>query len=136
MRILRKLLIAGAFALVAGPALANPCGFQERGRVMVTGYAVGETAIPADQKEGLDKFIETAKFRDGVCVFAQVDKQGSKEANIRVATQRAETVRKYLISHGVPTDAIKIAKQEEAFTLFGLLKDDQQKDRRVFVTHN
>jgi len=136
MRIFRKLLIAGAFALAAGQALANPCGFEERGRVMVTGYAVGATAIPADQKEGLDKFIETAKFRDGVCVFAQVDKQGSEEANIKVATKRAETVRKYLISKGVKAEAIKVAKQEEAFTFFGLLKEDQQKDRRVFVTHN
>jgi len=136
MGMFRKLILAGLFALAAGPVLANPCGFQEKGRVLVTGYAVGATAIPADQKERLDKFIETAKFRDGVCVFAQVDKQGSKEANARVATSRAETVRKYLISKGVPAASIKVAKQEEAFTLFGLLPSDQDDDRRVFVTHN
>lgn len=132
----RKLVLAGLFVLAASPALANPCGFKERGRVMITGYAVGETSIPADQKEGLDKFIETAKFRDGICVFAQVDKQGTKAANERVAAQRAETVEKYLVSRGVKAESIKIAKQEEGFTLFGLLSDDQQKDRRVFVTHN
>lgn len=132
----RKLLFAGLFALAAGPALANPCGFGEQGRMVVTGYAVGATAIPADQKARLDEFIETAKYRDGVCVFAQVDKQGTKEANIKVATGRAEAVRKYLVSKGVPADAIKIAKQEEAFTFFGLLPSDQQDDRRVFVTHN
>ena len=86
MRIFRKLLLAGAFALGAGQALANPCGFEEQGRIVVTGYAVGATAVPADQKERLDKFIETAKFRHEICVFAQVDKQGTKEANIKVAT--------------------------------------------------
>ena len=136
MRIFRKLLLAGAFALGAGQALANPCGFEEQGRIVVTGYAVGATAVPADQKERLDKFIETAKFRHEICVFAQVDKQGTKEANIKVATKRAEGVRKYLVSKGVPADAIKIAKQEEAFTFFGLLPSDQDDDRRVFVTHN
>lgn len=79
---------------------------------------------------------DTARFRDGVCVFAQVDKQGSKEANIRVADGRADAVRRFLISKGVPAGAIKIGKQEEAFTLFGLLKEDQDDDRRVFVTFN
>ena len=133
---LKRLLIAGLFVAATSPALANPCGFSERGRLVVTGYDVGETAIPADQKAKLDEFAETAKFRDGVCVFAQVDEQGSKEANVRVATKRAETVRKYLISQGVPAEAIKMAEQEEAFTFFGLLSKDQKNDRRVFVTHN
>jgi len=127
---------AVALMLAAAPALANPCGFDERGRIVVTGYPVGGTAIPADQKPRLSEFAETAKFRDGICVFAQVDKQGTKEANIRVANARAETVRKYLMAKGVPANAIKIGKQEKGFTLFGLLKDDQKDDRRVFVTHN
>lgn len=136
MFMLRKIIIAGLFMLAAVPALANPCGFEERGRMLVSGYAVGATAIPADQKQRLDQFIETAKFRDNICVFAQVDKQGSKQANIKVAKQRAATVRKYLIAKGVPADAIKVAKQEKGFTLFGLLPKDQAEDRRVYVTHN
>jgi outer membrane protein OmpA-like peptidoglycan-associated protein len=135
---MRRLTIplAAALILAAAPALANPCGFEERGRMVVVGYAVGATAVPGDQKAKLAEFAETAKFRDGVCVFAQVDKQGSEEANIRVANGRADGVRKFLISKGVPSDSIKIGKQEKGFTVFGLLKSDQDDDRRVVVTHN
>ena len=128
--------LAAVLTLAAVPALANPCGFEERGRMVVVGYAVGATAVPDDQKAKLAEFSETAKFRDGVCVFAQVDKQGSEEANIRVANGRADHVRKFLISKGVPADSIKIGKQEKGFTVFGLLKSDQDDDRRVVVTHN
>lgn len=126
--------LAAVLILLAAPALANPCGFEERGRMVVVGYGVGATAIPADQKPRLAEFAETARFRSGVCVFAQVDKQGSDAANERVASGRAEAVRKFLIAKGVPADVIKIAKQDEAFTLFGLLKKDQPADRRVYVT--
>lgn len=129
-------LISLLIMLPAGAALANPCGFKERGRMVVTGYAVGQTAIPAEQKPRLAEFAETARFRDGVCVFAQVDKQGSKEANERVVAGRAENVRRFLLGKGVPANAIRIGKQAEAFTLFGLLPADQDDDRRVYVTHN
>jgi hypothetical protein len=127
---------AALFSLLAMPALANPCGFKEEGRMVVVGYAVGATAIPADQKDKLAKFAETAKARFGICIFAQVDKQGSEAANLKVANGRAEAVRKFLLSKGVREDAIKVAKQEEAFTFFGLLPSDQDDDRRVFVTHD
>ena len=129
-------LVAALLTLAAAPAFANPCGFEERGRMVVVGYGVGATAVPADQKAKLTKFAATAKFRDGVCVFAQVDKQGSEAANIRVANGRAEAVRKFLLSEGVRADTIRVGKQEKAFTLFGLLPSDQDADRRVYVTHN
>lgn len=122
--------------LPATGALANPCGFDESRRMVVKGYGVGQTAIPVEEKRRLAEFAETAKFRDGVCVFAQVDEQGSKEANVRVATRRAENVRSFLISQGVPARAIETRRQVEAFTLFGLLPSDQSDDRRVYVTHN
>ena len=133
---IRQVIGAAALILIAAPAFANPCGFDERGRMVVTGYAVGQTTIPGDQKAKLAEFAETAKFRTGICVFAQVDKQGSDAANERVASGRAENVRQYLLSQGVKADAIRIGKQEEAFTFFGLLSSDQEDDRRVFVTHN
>jgi hypothetical protein len=132
----RTLIAAALLTLATAPAFANPCGFDERGKVLVVGYAVGATAVPNDQKDKLAKFAETAKYRDGICIFAQVDAQGSKEANARVAEGRAQKVRKFLISHGVSSDAIKIAKQEKGFTLFGLLPKDQDDDRRVMVTHD
>ena len=104
--------------------------------MVVVGYAVGATAVPGAQKAKLAEFAETAKFRDGVCVFAQVDAQGSEEVNKRVANGRAEAVRKFLLAKGVRADTIRVAKQEKAFTLFGLLSSDQDDDRRVYVTHN
>ncbi len=130
------MLLTGMLTLGVSPALANPCGFEERGRMVVVGYAVGATAVPADQRARLAKFAATAKFRDGICVFAQVDKQGSEAANIRVANARAAAVRKYLLAKGVRDDAIQVGTQEKAFTLFGLLPSDQDDDRRVYVTHN
>ena len=130
------MLLTGMLTLAAAPALANPCAFEERGRMVVVGYAVGATAIPADQKAKLAEFAETAKFRDGICVFAQVDKQGTEAANIRVANGRAEAVRRFLLSKGVRGDTIQVGKQEKAFTLFGLLSSDQDDDRRVYVTFN
>ena len=129
-------VLAGVLSIVAVPALANPCGFEEQRRMVVVGYATGATAIPGDQKAKLAEFASTAKFRDGVCVYAQADGQGSKAANKRVAKARAEAVRKFLLSKGVPADAIRIGKQEKQFTLFGLLSSDEDDDRRVMVTHD
>jgi hypothetical protein len=134
--IFRSILIAGLMSLLTAPAFANPCGFEEKGRMVVVGYAVGATAIPADQKAKLAEFAETAKFRYGICVYAQVDKQGSEAANLRVANGRAAAVKKFLLSKGVKNDAIKIGKQEEGFMLFGLLPKDQDDDRWVLVTHD
>lgn len=135
-RILAALLVALPAGALSTAALANPCGFEERGRMVVTGYGVGQTAIPGDQQAKLAAFAETAKFRNGICVFAQVDEQGSEAANTRVAEGRAEGVRRFLAARGVPGDAIRVGRQEKAFTLFGLLPSDQDDDRRVFVTHD
>lgn len=134
---MRRLLIAAVFvAASSAAALANPCGFKEAGRVVIKGYPVGATAIPKDQVERLEKFAETASHRFGICVFAQVDKQGTDAANERVAKGRADKVRDFLIKHGVKPDTIKVATQAEAATFFGLLPSDQDDDRRVTVTHD
>lgn len=132
----RPLVLAALLVLPAGVAMANPCGFEERGRIVVTDYDIGQTAVPADQKRRLAEFAETARFRDGICIFAQVDEQGSDEANRRVAEGRAEKVRRFLLGEGVPEEAIKVERQAKAFTFFGLLPSSQDDDRRVYVTHN
>ncbi|MCL5776365.1 OmpA family protein [Limibaculum sp. FT325] len=134
---MRHLCLAAAFVLVsATAAFANPCGFSESGRVVIKGYPVGSTTIPKDQVERLEKFAETASRRFGICILAQVDKQGTKAANEKVAKGRAQKVRDFLIKHGVKPDSIKIALQDEAVTFFGLLSSDQDDDRRVVVTHD
>ena len=134
---MRATLLATAMAfLMITPALAGPCGFEEAGRLVIKGYAIGATAVPAEQKARLTKFAGTAKHRFGICIFAQVDATGSEEANKKVAQARADGVRKFLASQGVPNDVMVIMKQDKAFTLFGLLSDDQASDRRVVVTHD
>ena len=132
----RPLVLAALATLPAAAAVANPCGFNERGRMVVTGYDVGQTAIPGDQKRRLAEFAETARYRDEICIFAQVDKQGSEAANRRVADGRAEGVRRFLIERGVPDGSIRVGTQAKAFTFFGLLPSNQDADRRVYVTHN
>ena len=131
-----KLIAPALVALTATGALANPCAFEEKGRIAITGYETGQTKIPAEQRERLSRFAETARHRFAICIFAQVDKQGSDAANERVAKGRADAVRRFLTNAGVRGDAIKIEMQEEALTFWGLLPDDQSHDRRVVVTHD
>ena len=134
---MKATLLATAMAfLMTTPVLAGPCGFDEAGRLVIKGYAIGATAVPAEQKARLTKFAETAKHRFGICIFAQVDATGSDEVNIKVAQARAANVRQFLASHGVPDDVMVNKKQDKAFTFFGLLSDDQANDRRVVVTHD
>lgn len=127
---------AAVLALSWTAALANPCGFDEAGRVVVKGYAVGQTDIPEPEIERLTRFAETASHRYEICILAQVDQQGTRAANERVAEGRADKVRRFLVDHGVKPDAIRIVTRDEAMTFFGLLPADQPDDRRVVVTHD
>lgn len=129
-----KATATAAMIALAGPALAAPCGAGGDGQMSVH-YATGVTALKAEDKTRLSEFAEIAKFRDAVCVFAQVDAQGSDAANKRVAAKRADTVKRYLITKGVPAERILIAKEEESFTFFGLFDADQKNDRRVTVSY-
>jgi len=127
------LALALPAALGLAPALAAECGGGGEGQVSVF-YDTGETRLDAADKARLARFAETAKSKTLVCIFAQVDAQGSEAANKRVAKGRAETVRRYLISQGVPADRIRIARESQSFTLFGLLGEDQKNERKVTVS--
>ena len=133
---MRHLMLAMGLSLaLALPAAAAECGAGGKGATSIH-YDTGKTSLTADHKARLKKFAEQAKFSDAVCVFAQVDAQGSDAANKRVATKRAETVKQYLVKLGVRSDRILIAKEEESFTLFGLLDADSENDRRVTVSYD
>ncbi|MEM6490015.1 MAG: OmpA family protein [Pseudomonadota bacterium] len=133
---IRFTLTTVAMVLMANAALANPCGFKQRGKIVVEEYAIGETQVPAPERERLAAFAETAKFRSNICIFAQVDATGTDEANRRVAEARAQSVRRFLAERGVPDDRMAIEKEETSFTLFGLIDAEQGNDRRVTVTHD
>ncbi len=130
---IRPTLLAAVFlAGLAVPVLAAPCGAGGNGATTIH-YDVGVTSLTAEDKAALVEFAETAKFKDAVCIFAQVDAQGSDEANKKVAEGRAQTVRSHLIKSGVPEDRILIAKEVKGQALFGLL-DDSKNDRAVTVS--
>ncbi len=120
--------------MVSSPTIAAECGKGGQGAVTIE-YATGKSALTGDHRKELGAFADTAKFRDWVCVFAQVDAQGSKATNIRLAEARAQKVKRFLISRGVKADRILIAKEEKGSTLLGLIDSDQQGDRRVTVSY-
>jgi outer membrane protein OmpA-like peptidoglycan-associated protein len=125
---------ACALAATTVAAVAGPCDVARNG-LTVLSYDTGVSQLSAEQKAKLDAFAEVAQHRNAVCVLAQVDKQGSAEANRKVATARGETVRAYLEAHGVRPAAMEVIVQSEAMTLFGLIGDDSAADRRVTVSY-
>ena len=129
-----RTILATLAILVALPAAAAECGKGGEGAVTIN-YATGKSALTKKHRALLTEFASVAKFRDWVCIFAQVDAQGSKAVNKRLATARANRVKKFLMSKGVKSSNILIAKESEGHTLFGLLGKDQKNDRRVTVSY-
>lgn len=120
--------------LAATPALAAPCGAGGDGATTLH-YATGETGLTPQDKARLADFAAIAASKSHVCIFAQVDDQGSDAVNAVIAEGRAQRVKAFLVDRGVPADRIAIAKQEAGFTLFGLLSSDQAADRAVTVSY-
>lgn len=118
----------------AGTALAAPCDNANAG-MTVLHYDTGVTALTGEQQATLDAFADTAKHRDSVCIFAQVDSQGSDDVNRRVSQARGDAVFDYLAAKGVREAAMEVRTQGKAVTLFGLVDDDSQNDRRVVLTY-
>lgn len=133
---MRKISLAAIMlAITALPVTAAECGAGGQGAVSFL-YDTGKTAVTRAHKERLAEFIDVAKHRTAVCIFAQVDAQGSEAANKRVAEARAQNMKRYLVSKGVKADRVLIAKESESFTLFGLLGDDQEGERKVTVSYS
>lgn len=134
---LRTPLLAALCLALPSLALANPCGTEERGKIVLKGYEIGQTAIPQAEVERLTRFAETAATRFELCVSASVDPTGSDAANKRVSDARAAAVVKFLTDRGADPDTIKISNVEKSqITLFGLLPDDRDSERTVYVSHN
>lgn len=135
---MRKFTMLGIMlAMLASPgiSLAAECGAGGKGAVSIL-YGTGKTALTKAHKIRLKPFVDIAKHRSAICIFAQVDAQGTKAANEQVAAARAENVRRYMIAQGVPGNRILIAKQNESFTLFGLFESDQEGERKVTVSYS
>ena len=134
MKFVVKAAAAALFASLATAAVASPCDNAQSG-LLILEYDTGVSALSADQKARLDAFADIAKHSNAVCVRAQVDAQGSAEANRRVSAARAENVRAYLAAKGVRADALEVQVQEQAFRPLGLLGAANQNERRVSLTY-
>ena len=131
---MRKISLAATLlALCTTPVLAAECGAGGTGAISFL-YETGRTAVTRAHKDRLVNFIDIAKTKDAVCIFAQVDAQGTEAANKRVAEARAQNMKCYLVTKGILADRILIAKESESFTLFGLLDSDQAGERKVTVS--
>ena len=88
-----------------------------------------------------DQLIRDHGLDSVICVSSAVnrgivDAQGGDAArNRQIARSRAFTIKLFLTSRGVPERNIEVVTQNQNFTLFGLLDDDQQADRRVRLTY-
>jgi outer membrane protein OmpA-like peptidoglycan-associated protein len=134
MRGLVKVAAAAVIASFATAAVASPCDNAHSG-LLILEYKTGVSALTAEQKAKLDAFADIAKHSNAVCVRAQVDAQGTAEANRRVSQARGEAVRAYLASKGVRADALEVQVQAEAFRPLGLLGSEKQSERRVTLTY-
>jgi len=133
MRLAASLLVL--FALSIAPALAATCDGVNQGSTSVY-FDVGSTTVKEADKPKLERFAERAVNFRYVCILGFADKQGDPAVNERISRERAQTVRKILLDHGVKADAIALETKGEAFgegNLFGL-GSDAEEDRRVTVT--
>lgn len=131
----RVVLGATISVCLAGTALADGCDTAWDGLTHIH-YPTGRSEIPQAALTRLEDFASVAKYKDLVCVRGIVDAQGGDAArNRQIARSRAFTIKLFLTSRGVPERNIEVVTQNQNFTLFGLLDDDQQADRRVRLTY-
>lgn len=127
--------LASTVALAAGLAAASPCDDAKNSMTLIH-FETGESNIPKAALPRLEQFSSTAKYKDYVCIFGQVDAQGGDNAaNMLLARNRAHNIKLFLTSRGVRDEVIEIRTQPMGFTLWGLLDSDQPADRRVRLTH-
>ena len=106
-----------ALALAATPAAA--CDIEP----VRVHFAPGSTALNADGRSGLDFYADLLPQYGGERVIrltAHTDTTGRPETNLRLAQRRAERVRAYLISKGVPARRVQIENFGEAHARIAL----------------
>lgn len=70
-------------------------------------FAPGRSTLLRDARGKLDQVAKALKNTDGqLVVEGHTDSRGSSSLNQRLSERRAETVRNYLIEHGIPPERI------------------------------
>src|SRR5262249_35217518 len=73
-------------------------------------FASGKWALLETAKQRLDQVAEALKAQDegkAITVEGHTDSMGSDVTNEELSKKRADSVREYLVSRGVPTDRIR-----------------------------
>lgn len=90
-----------------------------------------------DAKTALDKDIADLKNAPAafVTIYGYTDSRGPEALNRRLALQRAQQVKKYLVANGIPAKRIKavISKGEESSCTGNCTEQEHQQNRRVEI---
>jgi outer membrane protein OmpA-like peptidoglycan-associated protein len=72
-------------------------------------FATGKTDLLPGAQSSLDKVADALKDQEGsqIAVNGFTDSTGTEEKNMQVSQDRADHVRDYLVSHGVPAENVK-----------------------------
>lgn len=72
-------------------------------------FATGKTDLLPGAQSSLDKVADALKDQEGsqISVNGYTDSTGTEEKNMKVSQDRADHVRDYLVSHGVPAEDVK-----------------------------
>lgn len=74
-------------------------------------FGLGETGLSDEARAMLDALVEGKDLTDGMwhlTLTGRTDASGDPEVNQRLARERAESVRDYLVEKGIPADRIEV----------------------------
>jgi OOP family OmpA-OmpF porin len=72
-------------------------------------FELGSARIAASSKPTLDEAVKTLEDNPDydVRIVGHTDNTGSRETNMKLSEKRAESVKRYLVRHGIDADRIK-----------------------------
>ena len=104
----------------------EPSVVFENGRLSFY-FATGEAQVAGNAKEKANDILEAAKQGKKIGISGYTDSTGNAAANEKLAKERAQAVRLFLIANGVPQSQLELIKPQDTTVAAG--KD--QEGRRV-----
>ncbi len=79
-------------------------------------FTTGQSTLLPAAKSKLDEVAGALRDQSGhsITIYGYTDAQGSEDKNLELSRKRAQTVRDYLVSRGVPQDAVRADGKGEA----------------------
>lgn len=104
----------------------EPSVVFENGRLSFY-FATGEAQVAGNAKEKANDILEAAKQGKKIGISGYTDSTGNAAANEKLAKERAQAVRSFLVANGVPQSQLELIKPQDTTGAAG--KD--QEGRRV-----